>query len=211
MRTDLPKDQFRGAQPPRACGSEPDAFDLFESVRWGEGRSGLACPRCAGTGVYKMTDRMNGARNGRFLWRCRACERQFTVRHGTMFQDSAIELHKWCRGLWEVTGSRGGTTPSQLARLLRITPKSAASMLRRFALVLPVQAAPAGGSQEPMSARLSVPMEWAAAVACVLREVRATASMESPGADAVDGDAPAEPLGANMPEMSRRRRGRAGA
>jgi hypothetical protein len=139
-----------------------------------------------------------------------------------MFEDSAIELHKWCRGLWEVTRTRSGTTPSQLARVLRITPKSAASMLRRFSAALAVGRPEVGVSHGPKEsaglpggARLSVPLEWMAAVACVVGWARRSGTMDPMWALGRSGEGEpggipsSESLMPRMPLMNPARTGRA--
>ncbi len=63
---------------PKACHDETAAVEFFEMRRWGDTPY---CPHCGDTNVYKMTDR-DGTRNKRFLWRCRGCAEQYTVRIG---------------------------------------------------------------------------------------------------------------------------------
>jgi transposase-like protein len=60
---------------PRACGDEKAAVEFFERQRWG---NSPVCPHCQSANVYKMASR-TGARNKRYLWRCRACGEQYTV------------------------------------------------------------------------------------------------------------------------------------
>ena len=60
--------------------------------------------------VYKMSDAKTGKRNERFLWRCRDCKEQYTVRIGTVYEESRIELRHW----WEwpfPEGCRRDTNP----------------------------------------------------------------------------------------------------
>ena len=54
---------------------------------------------CGATDVYRMRGR-DGKRNKRFLWTCRDCGDQYTVRIGTVFEDSRIPLRHWCYAFW---------------------------------------------------------------------------------------------------------------
>ena len=56
---------------------------IDEDQRWSE--TGPCCPRCGDTDVYKMMDRRTGERSKRFLWLCKGCKRQHTVRVGTVY------------------------------------------------------------------------------------------------------------------------------
>lgn len=70
------------AELPLACSNETAAVEFVERQRWG---SEPACPRCGDTNVYQMRDRKTGERNKRYLWHCRGCGEQYTVRIGTVF------------------------------------------------------------------------------------------------------------------------------
>ena len=65
---------------PKVCGDEKAAVEFFERQRWG---NSPVCPHCQSANVYKMTGRAGG-RNKRYLWRCRACGEQYTVRTGAI-------------------------------------------------------------------------------------------------------------------------------
>ena len=71
---------------PKACADELAAVEFIESLRWSE--TGPCCQRCGDTDVYKMTDRKTGERNKRFLWKCNGCQKQYTVRVGTVMEDT---------------------------------------------------------------------------------------------------------------------------
>src|SRR5690349_19360015 len=77
---------------PSAWASERTAVEYLERQRWGESP---ACPRCGDTDVYQMRDK-SGERSKRWLWRCRGCKVQYTVRVGTIMEDSAIPAQHWC-------------------------------------------------------------------------------------------------------------------
>ena len=74
---------------PEACHSEAAAVEFMEKQRWGEHPH---CPRCGDLDVYQMKDSKTGERQANFRWRCHGCKEQFTVRIGTVFEDSRIPL-----------------------------------------------------------------------------------------------------------------------
>src|SRR6266487_2320287 len=69
---------------PAACADETAAVEFFEKQRWGDSP---CCPHCKDKNVYQMRDR-DGTRNQRYLWRCRACGEQYTVRIGTVYEET---------------------------------------------------------------------------------------------------------------------------
>ena len=115
---------------PAACSDESLAVEFMERMRWnGE----VACPRCGVVGeCRKMTDRATGKRNARYLWRCLACKRQFTVRIGTVFEDSRIPLRHWCYAFWAACSSKKGVSALQIKRMTGLSYKSALFMMHRI-------------------------------------------------------------------------------
>jgi len=105
------------------------AVELVEEMRWGDAP---ACPRCGDTDVYKMQDRQTGARNTRFLWRCRGCKKQYTVRIGTIFEDSRIPMRLWCHAFWRACSSKKGVSALQIKRETGLSYKSALFMMHRI-------------------------------------------------------------------------------
>jgi transposase-like protein len=112
---------------PKACVNETAAVEFMEKQRWGDTP---ACPRCGSIKVQKMTDG-NGNRNERFLWRCHDCKDQFTVRIGTVFEDSHIPLRIWCHAFWRACASKKGVSALQISRECSITYKSALFLMHR--------------------------------------------------------------------------------
>lgn len=109
-------------------------FQLFErfpdqeSARlYLEGRlwpNGTTCPTC------KAGDRVTTRKRG--FYRCNACQLDFTVRTGTIFERSHIPLHKWVYAMYLVVTARKGISSMQLAKEIGITQKSAWFMLHRL-------------------------------------------------------------------------------
>jgi transposase-like protein len=118
--------------PPQVCFDEEAAVEYCEQVRWGNRPT---CPHCLQDDVYKMKDRETGTRNKRFLWRCRRCSKHYSVRWGTVLQDSGIQLSTWCRALWESSRSPYGLSPQQLSKCLGITRKTAKFVIERVSQV----------------------------------------------------------------------------
>lgn len=113
---------------PKACIDETAAVEFMEKQRWD---NKPACPRCGDTSVEKMTDG-NGGRNKRFLWRCHGCKQQFTVRIGTVFEDSRIPLKIWCFAFWSACSSKKGVSALQISRECNISYKSALFLMHRI-------------------------------------------------------------------------------
>lgn len=113
---------------PRACIDETAAVEFMEKQRWG----GIAaCPRCGDIDVVQVKDR-DGNRNKRFLWRCHGCKKQFTVRIGTVFEDSRIPLRIWCYAFWKAYASKKGISALQISRECSISYKSALFLMHRI-------------------------------------------------------------------------------
>src|SRR5438309_11660395 len=96
----------------RATGSETAAVEFLEQQRWG---NAPACPRCGAVEVYRMTGR-DGPRNADYRWRCRGCKQMFTVRTGTVFEESRLPLRVWVYAFWRACASKKGISALQLAR-----------------------------------------------------------------------------------------------
>jgi len=113
---------------PIACSCESAAVEFLEDKRWGECEY---CPKCGCTDVYQMKNR-TGERNARYLWRCRDCAKQYTVRTGTIYEESHIPLHKWCRAYWESCACKNGISALELSRKIQVSYKTALFMMHRI-------------------------------------------------------------------------------
>ena len=114
---------------PMACGDETAAVEFMEAKRWGDCPS---CPRCGSLSVYKMIDSKTGGRQAGFRWRCKDCKGQHTVRIGTVFEDSRIELRHWCYGFFRAATSKKGVSALEIHRHTGISYKSSLFMLQRI-------------------------------------------------------------------------------
>jgi transposase-like protein len=114
---------------PLACSSELAAVEFMESQRWGKTP---ACVHCGSIAVYKMLDSKTGQRNQRYLWRCRDCGKQYTVRIGTVYEESRIELRHWCYAFWRAATSKKGVAALEIMRHCQISYKSALFLMNRI-------------------------------------------------------------------------------
>jgi transposase-like protein len=114
---------------PLACSDELAAVEFLESQRWGDTP---ACIHCGSVNVYKMVDAKTGERNKRFLWRCHDCKRQYTVRVGTVFEESRLPLRHWCYAYWRAATSKKGVSALEIKRQCQITYRSALFLMNRI-------------------------------------------------------------------------------
>ena len=126
---------------PLACADEKAAVEFMEEQRWSNSPT---CPRCGVVGeCYKMTDSKTGERNTRYLWRCRACKGQYTVRVGTIMEDSPIPLRHWCFAFYGACKAKKGVSALEIQRATGLSYKSALFMMHRIRWAM----APANESQ----------------------------------------------------------------
>jgi transposase-like protein len=135
--------------------SDPDrAHDYAVKVRF---PNGVACPRmgCGSADVrYTKTRR---------LWFCKECQRQFTVRIGTIFEDSPIPFTKWLPAMWLLASNRNGISSCELARALKVTQRTAWFMLHRIRLAM------ASETHEKLSGQVEADETWVGAKARHMR------------------------------------------
>jgi transposase-like protein len=107
----------------------------LEKLRWPKG---IICPCCGSSRKIYFLKRG-------YVYKCGDCEKQFSVRKGTIFEESRITLRKWFAAAWLVTSNRKGISSTQLAREIGVTQKTAWFMLGRLREVAGV-AGDVGGS-----------------------------------------------------------------
>jgi transposase-like protein len=103
------------------------ALQFAASMRWPHG---VNCPRCGSAKVSFTAKRR--------VWTCEECpgRRQFSVKVGTIMEDSPIGLDKWLVGMWLVGSAKNGISSYALHRALGITQKSAWFLGHRIRLAL---------------------------------------------------------------------------
>lgn len=103
--------------------SDPQVcIDTVAALRWPDGKP--TCPKCGGQNHYYL------AKQAR--WKCRSCSKQFSVKVGTIFEDSPLGLDKWLVAMWLLANCKNGISSYEVARDLGITQKSAWFMLHRI-------------------------------------------------------------------------------
>jgi len=117
------------AQIPAACSDELAAVEFFEYQRWG---NTPGCVKCGSVDVYKMADAKTGECNKRFLWRCRDCKEQYTVRIGTVYEESRLPLRHWAYAFWRACTSKKGVSALEIQRHCQISYKSALFLMNRI-------------------------------------------------------------------------------
>lgn len=101
------------------------AFDYLVKRRW---ENGVTCPRCHSEKVHLIESRM--------IWRCNGCRRQFSVKVGTIFEDSPIKLGKWLAAMWLIANCKNGISSYELGRAIKVTQKSAWHMNHRIRMAM---------------------------------------------------------------------------
>jgi transposase-like protein len=107
--------------------SDPDrAFEYAKRFRWPDGN--IVCPRC-GKAKHSFI-------KTRRVWFCYECKKQFSLKLGTVFEDSPLGLDKWMTGFWLLVNCKNGVSSMEIHRALGITQKAAWFMLQRLRLAL---------------------------------------------------------------------------
>jgi transposase-like protein len=96
---------------------------FFEEKRWGATK---CCSHCGSLAVSECKDHKPMA------YRCKDCRKHFSVRTGTMLEESRLPLQKWLMAIYMMTTARKGIPSTQMARELGITQKSAWFLAQRI-------------------------------------------------------------------------------
>jgi len=107
--------------------SDPDvSLEFVRDLRWPDG---VTCPHCNnGDGASFLKTRR--------IWKCKACRKQFSVRKGTIFEDSPLPLDKWLVAIWMIANPKNGVSSYEIARAIGVTQKTAWFMLHRIRLAM---------------------------------------------------------------------------
>lgn len=102
---------------------QDNAIRFLAELRWPDG---VTCPHCGASDP--------GFLKTRRIWKCHAkgCRRQFSIKVGTIFEDSPLGLDKWLPALWMLANSKNGISSYELGRSLHVTQKTAWFMLGRI-------------------------------------------------------------------------------
>ncbi len=105
----------------RALPDEQAAIDHFRAIRW---RHDAFCPHCGSTKVYHFSDHRTH--------KCGDCRKRLSIKVGTIFEDSKIELRTWMLAIWLISSHKKGIASTTLAKDLGVTQKTAWFMLHRL-------------------------------------------------------------------------------
>src|SRR5258707_1351151 len=104
---------------------EQVCIDTVAKMRW---PNGPECPACGHKEHYYLKTQKR--------WKCKECTKQFTVKLGTIFEESPIPLSKWLVALWMLVNCRNGVSSYEIARDLGVSQKAGWFMLQRLRLAL---------------------------------------------------------------------------
>jgi transposase-like protein len=109
----------------RYFSDDQTCIDTVSAMRW---PSGPVCPSCGHKEHYYLKTQKR--------WKCKECYKQFSVKRGTIFEDSPLGLDKWLAALWMLVNCKNGISSYEVGRALGISQKSAWFMLHRLRLAL---------------------------------------------------------------------------
>lgn len=108
--------------------TEQSAIDHLTTIRFGNGVFCALCG-CADEGKVKIMNRAGVPTN---QYKCYACRGKFTIKVGTIFQDTKLPLRTWFAAIWMITNHPKGIASTTLATDLGITQKTAWFVLHRL-------------------------------------------------------------------------------
>lgn len=102
------------------------AHEYLAKLRWPDGV--VPCPKCGKQEHYWLANQRR--------WKCKSCKKQFSVKVGTIFEDSPLGLDKWLVAVWLITNAKNGISSCEISRALEVTQKTAWFMLHRIRLAM---------------------------------------------------------------------------
>src|SRR5438445_5038392 len=109
----------------RYFSDEQLCIDTVAKMRWPKGPE---CPACGHKEHYYLKTQKR--------WKCKECYKQFTVKLGTIFEDSPLGLDKWLAALWMLVNCKNGVSSYEIGKDMGISQKAAWFMLHRLRLAL---------------------------------------------------------------------------
>lgn len=109
--------------------SDPDVcLSFMVQLRWPDGD--VRCPTCGSNGTSFISTRR--------VWTCRENHerKQFSIKVGTIFEDSPIGLDKWLAAMWMIANCKNGVSSYEIARALGVTQKTSWFMLHRIRMAM---------------------------------------------------------------------------
>ena len=105
---------------------EDRAFEYMKLVRWPDGI--VRCFHCESQDVGFIATRK--------IWRCKCCKKQFSIRRGTIFEDSPIKFATWISAAWLIANAKNGISSYEIGRALGVCQKTGWFMLQRIRLAM---------------------------------------------------------------------------
>jgi transposase-like protein len=126
---------------PKIYTDETAARRHLEKLQWPDGP---VCPHC---GIVGEATKLEGKSTRPGVYKCRPCQKPFSVTVGTVFEDSHVPLHKWLYAAHLLTSSKKGISSHQLHRTLKVSYKTAWFMSHRVREAMrPKEFTPLGGT-----------------------------------------------------------------
>ena len=100
-------------------------LNFMVGLRW---PNGIHCPRCESKEYFFLSTRR--------IWKCKGCKKQFSVKIGTIFEDSPIGFEKWLPTIWMIANCKNGVSSYEIHREIGVTQKTGWFMLQRIRLAM---------------------------------------------------------------------------
>lgn len=120
----IPKTQIEAI---RYFADPANCHSFISALRWADGV--VKCSHCGSDKVGKFSGK-------RLVSNCKSCKKQFTIKTGTIFEDSALGLDKWLPAVWMIVNAKNGISSCELHRSLGVTQKTAWFMSHRIRLAI---------------------------------------------------------------------------
>lgn len=128
-QNDLPEDETPETllEAVRYFADEDVAVAFYANLRWPAGEQ--HCPHCGSVREHYYL-------SAKRKWRCKDCRKDFSVKVGTIFEDSPLPLSKWLPAIWMLANCKNGISSYELHRGIGVTQKTAWFMLQRIRLAM---------------------------------------------------------------------------
>ncbi len=103
-------------------------IDFVAFLRWQDGNP--VCQHCGKAGAYFLATRK--------IYKCKDCRKQFSVKMGTIFEESAVSLDKWLLAIWHIANCKNGISSYELGRNIGVTQRTAWFMNHRIRTAMTV-------------------------------------------------------------------------
>jgi transposase-like protein len=112
---------------------EAAALAYVEAKLW---PNGAQCPKCC---EQERVGKLNGKSTRMGVYKCYVCRKPFTVRVGTIFEDSHIDLKLWLQAIYLMASGKKGVSANEVSRVMGVTLKTAWFMMHRIRFAMDVQ------------------------------------------------------------------------